>query len=351
MGASEVSSSYLEISLGPVNWFHTEVWVGSELFWGCYLSAYPLCPGHRVLWSLSADVSKVTRGRILPPFQQRGRREQILCVRPKPSFPPSGNCCLPWAPIRSPFPGSSMDHTSSLQWFYLWYEQIWPIFFPPSKTGLLGPKPDMFSQLGKGEEWMPEDSLGGFCLGKHAACGRHWEEHSTCARPVDWETSIFSLHVHLNTLLPYLSPRACGTPFLWQFVPPWILRPMIFLLSLFGIDGQLPTVLVCPVPFSIWPCSLCSHFSSEEEQHRLHTAEQLLVLRASHHVPTEAALLAKHCTFLQPPSYLFIHVYLHSAFNYSPPAGAALGCKHHTSTARFFARFAVLLMPSTVLGT
>ncbi|XDA76178.1 hypothetical protein R6Z07F_006322 [Ovis aries] len=30
--------------------------------------------------------------------------------------------------------------------------------------GLLGPKPDMFSQLGKGEEWMPEDSLGGFCL-------------------------------------------------------------------------------------------------------------------------------------------------------------------------------------------
>ncbi|XP_070317099.1 zinc finger protein 454 isoform X4 [Odocoileus virginianus] len=31
--------------------------------------------------------------------------------------------------------------------------------------GLLGPKPDMFSQLGKGEAWMPEDSLGGFCLG------------------------------------------------------------------------------------------------------------------------------------------------------------------------------------------
>ncbi|XP_070317104.1 zinc finger protein 454 isoform X5 [Odocoileus virginianus] len=30
--------------------------------------------------------------------------------------------------------------------------------------GLLGPKPDMFSQLGKGEAWMPEDSLGGFCL-------------------------------------------------------------------------------------------------------------------------------------------------------------------------------------------
>ena len=226
-------------------------------------------------------------------------------------------------------------------------------FFFPSKTGLLGPKPDTFSQLGKGEEWMPEDSLGGFCLGKHPACGRHWEEHRTCARPVDWETSIFSLHVHLNTLLPHLSPRACGTPFFWQFVPPWILLPMIFLLSLFGVDGQLPTVLACPVvPFSIWPCSLCSHFSSEEEQHGLHTAEQLLVLRASHHVPTEAALLAKHCTFLQPPSYLFIHVYLHSAFNHSPPsAGATPGCKHHTSTARFFACFAVLLMPSTVLGT
>ncbi|KAG5208442.1 hypothetical protein JEQ12_016007 [Ovis aries] len=35
---------------------------------------------------------------------------------------------------------------------------------PPVNRGLLGPKPDMFSQLGKGEEWMPEDSLGGFCL-------------------------------------------------------------------------------------------------------------------------------------------------------------------------------------------
>ncbi|XP_023363485.1 zinc finger protein 454 isoform X2 [Otolemur garnettii] len=30
--------------------------------------------------------------------------------------------------------------------------------------GLLGPKPDMFSQMGKGEEWMPEDALEGFCL-------------------------------------------------------------------------------------------------------------------------------------------------------------------------------------------
>eukprot|EP00069_Balaena_mysticetus_P022523 bmy_03339T0 len=33
-----------------------------------------------------------------------------------------------------------------------------------STEGLLGPKPDTFSQLGKREEWMPEDSLGGFCL-------------------------------------------------------------------------------------------------------------------------------------------------------------------------------------------
>nr|XP_054343642.1 zinc finger protein 454 isoform X11 [Pongo pygmaeus] len=31
--------------------------------------------------------------------------------------------------------------------------------------GLLGPKPDMFSQLEKREVWMPEDTPGGFCLG------------------------------------------------------------------------------------------------------------------------------------------------------------------------------------------
>ncbi|KAL4683965.1 hypothetical protein H8959_021659 [Pygathrix nigripes] len=30
--------------------------------------------------------------------------------------------------------------------------------------GLLGPKPDMFSQLEKREVWMPEDTPGGFCL-------------------------------------------------------------------------------------------------------------------------------------------------------------------------------------------
>ncbi|KAL0608257.1 Zinc finger protein 454 [Plecturocebus cupreus] len=30
--------------------------------------------------------------------------------------------------------------------------------------GLLGPKPDIFSQLEKREEWMPEDPSGGFCL-------------------------------------------------------------------------------------------------------------------------------------------------------------------------------------------
>ncbi|KAL2778340.1 zinc finger protein 454 isoform 2, partial [Daubentonia madagascariensis] len=30
--------------------------------------------------------------------------------------------------------------------------------------GLLGPKPNMFFQLGKGEEWMPEDASGDFCL-------------------------------------------------------------------------------------------------------------------------------------------------------------------------------------------
>ncbi|EPQ10456.1 Zinc finger protein 454 [Myotis brandtii] len=32
--------------------------------------------------------------------------------------------------------------------------------------GLLGPKPDLFAQLGKGEEWTPEDTSRGFCLGK-----------------------------------------------------------------------------------------------------------------------------------------------------------------------------------------
>ncbi|XP_054573145.1 zinc finger protein 454 isoform X2 [Eptesicus fuscus] len=30
--------------------------------------------------------------------------------------------------------------------------------------GLLGPKPDLFAQLGKGEEWTPEDASRGFCL-------------------------------------------------------------------------------------------------------------------------------------------------------------------------------------------
>ncbi|KAF5920592.1 hypothetical protein HPG69_012073, partial [Diceros bicornis minor] len=49
--------------------------------------------------------------------------------------------------------------------------------------GLLGPEPDMFSQLGKGEEWMPEDTLRGLCLGKNPACGRHWEELHKCTRP------------------------------------------------------------------------------------------------------------------------------------------------------------------------
>ncbi|KAJ8787389.1 hypothetical protein J1605_023049 [Eschrichtius robustus] len=39
--------------------------------------------------------------------------------------------------------------------------------------GLLGPKPDTFSQLGKGEEWMPEDSLGGFCLASDRAVSAH----------------------------------------------------------------------------------------------------------------------------------------------------------------------------------
>lgn len=44
-------------------------------------------------------------------------------------------------------------------------------FFPPLKTGLLGPKPDLFAQLGKGEEWTPEDASRGFCLGKTLRVG------------------------------------------------------------------------------------------------------------------------------------------------------------------------------------
>lgn len=83
----------------------------------------------------------------------------------------------------------------------------------------------------------------------------------------------------------------------------------------------------------------------------LHSAEQLLVLRAAHCVPTEAALPDKQRRFLPPPPCLFIHMYLHPAFYYSSPsAGAALGCKCHTGIARFIACF-VSLIPSKVLGT
>lgn len=59
--------------------------------------------------------------------------------------------------------------------------------------GLLGPKPDMFAQLGKGEEWMLEDASGGFCLGKNPAGERHQEKLSKCIRSVDREVSIFPL--------------------------------------------------------------------------------------------------------------------------------------------------------------
>lgn len=143
-----------------------------------------MCPGYRALWSLSAAVSKATRSQILPPFQQGEGQEQIGFATPEPSFPPPGTSPLPWAPIMPPFPGSSTSHPCSD--FISGMNRYGPFFFfPPSKTGLLGPKPDMFSQLGKGEEWMPEDSLGGFCLGKHPACGRHWGRLSMCTGPVD----------------------------------------------------------------------------------------------------------------------------------------------------------------------
>ncbi|XP_016809897.1 zinc finger protein 454 isoform X2 [Pan troglodytes] len=36
--------------------------------------------------------------------------------------------------------------------------------------GLLGPKPDTFSQLEKREAWMPEDTPGGFCLDGVSLC-------------------------------------------------------------------------------------------------------------------------------------------------------------------------------------
>ncbi|XP_062941699.1 zinc finger protein 454-like isoform X2 [Cynocephalus volans] len=41
--------------------------------------------------------------------------------------------------------------------------------------GLLGPKPDTFSQLGQGEKWMPEDASGGFCL---AYFRNEWEREA-----------------------------------------------------------------------------------------------------------------------------------------------------------------------------
>lgn len=66
--------------------------------------------------------------------------------------------------------------------------------------GLLGPKPDMFSHLGKGEEWMPEDTWGGFCLGKKPACGKRWDLYQACGL----RNNIISLLVRLQTLLPHL---------------------------------------------------------------------------------------------------------------------------------------------------
>lgn len=63
--------------------------------------------------------------------------------------------------------------------------------FPPSQTGLLGSQPDVFSQLGKGEDWMLEDASGGLCLGKSPACGRHREGLHKYSRPVDCETTSF----------------------------------------------------------------------------------------------------------------------------------------------------------------
>lgn len=127
----------------------------------------------------------------------------------------------------------------------------------------------MFSQLGKGEEWMPEDSLGGFCLGKHPACGRHWGRLSMCTGPVDWETGIFSLHIHLNALLPRLSPCAFGTPFLWQFClsgPSFLW--VFFFLCLAQMGRSVPrTVLASCWSLSTRACSLCSASSSEEGEH------------------------------------------------------------------------------------
>lgn len=143
------------------------------------------------------------------------------------------------------------------------------LFFSPSKTGLLGPKPDMFSQLGKGEEWMPEDSLGGFCLGKHPACGRHW-----ATQHVHWACGLRNQY-----LFPSRSPKC----FVGHICP----RVRLALLSC-GSFASLDRPFCEFSSFSVWhrwaalchalccvsccslstrACSLCSDSSSEEGEH------------------------------------------------------------------------------------
>lgn len=122
------------------------------------------------------------------------------------------------------------------------------LFFSPSKTGLLGPKPDMFSQLGKGEEWMPEDSLGGFCLGKHPACGRHW-----ATQHVHWACGLRNQYLFPSRppkcFVATFVPVCVWHSFLVAVLPLWTILSVSFLLSLFGTDGQLCAThcAVCPV--------------------------------------------------------------------------------------------------------
>ena len=109
-------------------------------------------------------------------------------------------------------------------------------------------------------------------------------------------------------------------------------------------------LLACPVvPWAPGHAVSAQTSPVRRESAGSHTAEQLLVPRASHCVPTEAALPDEQCVFLPPPSCLFIHMYPHQLYYSAPSAGAVRGCKYRTRVARFIACF-VLLIPSKVLG-
>lgn len=139
----------------------------------------------------------------------------------------SGNLSLPWSFLLSHlFQEVPRTKSHPCNDFISSMNRCGP-FFPPSKTGLLGPKTDMVAHLGKKEEWMLEDASGGFYLGKNSACGRLREKLSKCTRPVDWEMCVFSL---LSTLaLATFVPVYMWHSFLMAILPAWALHD--FLLS------------------------------------------------------------------------------------------------------------------------